>query len=66
MFRGSLIGWGVLGRMDTCVCMAESLHYSPETITQLLISQTPIEKKKVFFFNVYYLVKNEIMPFAAT
>ena len=24
------------GRMDTCVCMAESLHCSPETITALL------------------------------
>ena len=23
----------VWGRMDTCICMAESLHCSPETIT---------------------------------
>ena len=25
-----------LGRMDTCTCMAESLHCSPETITTLI------------------------------
>lgn len=25
--------WGVWGRMDTGVCMAESLHGSPETTT---------------------------------
>ena len=24
---------GVWGRMDTCICMAKSLHCSPETIT---------------------------------
>jgi len=29
----SLDGSGVWGRMDTCVCLAESLHYSPETVT---------------------------------
>ena len=32
--------------MDTCICMAESLCYSPETITRLLISYTPIRNKK--------------------
>ena len=32
--------------MDTCVCMAESLYFSPETITTLLIGYTPIRKKK--------------------
>ena len=32
----SLDGTGVWGRMDTCICMAESLHCSPETITTLL------------------------------
>jgi len=26
------------GRMDTCICMAESLCCSPETITKVLIS----------------------------
>ena len=32
MSHGSLYGKGVWGRMDTCICMAESLHCSPETI----------------------------------
>ena len=35
--------------MDTCICMAESLHCSPKTITRLLISYTPIQNKKNFF-----------------
>ena len=30
--------------MDTCVCIAESLPCSPETITTLLIGYTPIQK----------------------
>ena len=30
------------GRMDPCVCMAESLCCPPERITTLLISCTPI------------------------
>ena len=30
------------GRMDTCICMAESLCCPPENITALLISYTPI------------------------
>ena len=34
------------GRMDTCICMAESLHCPPETITAFLISYTPIQSKK--------------------
>ena len=37
---------GVWGRMDTCVCMAESLCCPPETITTLLTSYTPIQTKK--------------------
>ena len=32
----SLDGRGVWGRMDTCLCMAESLHCSPETTTLLI------------------------------
>ena len=36
MLSGSLDGKGAWGRMDTCLCMAESLHFSPETITALL------------------------------
>ena len=37
---------GVWGRMDTCICMAESLHCSSETITTLLVGYTP--KQNVF------------------
>ena len=41
-------GWeGGLGRMDTCMCMAESLLYAHESITILLIGYTPISKIKV-------------------
>ena len=32
--------------MDTCVCMAESLHCSPETTKTLFIGYTPIQNKK--------------------
>ena len=39
------MGGGVWGRMDTCICMAESLRCSPETITTLLISYTPMHKE---------------------
>ena len=40
-------GWeGCLGRMDMCICIAESLRSSPGTITTLLISYTPIQNKK--------------------
>ena len=35
----------VWGRMDICICMAESLCYLPETITILLIGYTPIQIK---------------------
>ena len=43
---GSLDGRGVLGKMDTCICMAESLCCPAETITTLLISHTPIQNEK--------------------
>ena len=43
MLCGSLIGRGVWGRMDMCICMAESLSCSPEIITTLLIGCTPIQ-----------------------
>ena len=42
MLCGSLDGRGVWGRMDTCICMAESLCCAPETITTLFIGYTPI------------------------
>ena len=41
MSCGSLDGRGIWRRMDTCICMAESLHCSPETIIILLIGYTP-------------------------
>ena len=48
MLCGSLDGKGVWGRMDTFVCMAESLHCSLETITALLINRLyPNTKSKV-------------------
>ena len=42
MLCGSLDEWGVWRRMDICICMIESLSGSPETITTLVISYTPI------------------------
>ena len=33
--------------MDTCICMAESLCYPPETVTTLLIGYNPIQNKKL-------------------
>ena len=47
MLCGSLDGSGVWGRMDTCVCMAESLHCSLETVKTLLISYTQVQNKKL-------------------
>ena len=46
MLCSSLDRRGVWGRMDTCICMAESLCPSPETITTLLIGYTPTQNKK--------------------
>ena len=43
---GSLDGRGVWGRMDTCTCVAEPLHCSPETITSLLMNYSPMQNKK--------------------
>ena len=45
--RGSLDGRGVWGRTDTCICMAESISCSLETITTLLIGFMP--KTESFF-----------------
>ena len=42
-----LDGRGVGGRMDTCVCMAESLCCSPETVTTLLTGYIPIQNNKL-------------------
>ena len=46
MLCGNPDGRGVWGRMDTCICMSESLCYSPETVTTLLIGYTLIQSKK--------------------
>ena len=51
----SLDGREVWGWMDTHICMTESLHCSPETITLLLIGYTQIQnifgvKIKIIFF----------------
>ena len=43
----SLDGKGVWGRMDTCICMAKTLHCSLETITTLLIHYTPTQIKSL-------------------
>ena len=47
MLCGNLSGRGIWGRMDTCVCMTESICYSLETITTIT-SYTQIQSKKVF------------------
>ena len=46
---GSLDRRGVWERIDTSLCMAESLCCVPETVTTLLIGYIPIEKKKKSF-----------------
>ena len=47
MLCGNLDGRGVWRRMNTCICMAESHHYSPETTIALLFNyDTPIQDKK--------------------
>ena len=38
------MGWGFGGeKIRVYICMTESLHYSPETITALVIGSTPIQ-----------------------
>ena len=54
MLCASLDGSGVWGRMGICICMAESLCYSPETTKTLLIGYTPIQNKK---FKVWEKIK---------
>ena len=49
MLCGSLDGRGVQVRMDTCICMAESLCYLPEnsySIVNQLYSNTKLKVKK--------------------
>ena len=42
LLHGSLEGKGVWGRMDTCLCTAESVWCPPEIITTLLVGYSPI------------------------
>ena len=50
MLCDSLDGRRLWGRMDTFMCMAESLLYSSETITTLLVNQLyPSTKQKKIF-----------------
>ena len=57
--RGSLDGRGVWERMDTCICVAESLHCLPETITTLLIGYIPIQNKKDFKKKIECVLKSQ-------
>ena len=68
MLCGSPDGRGVWGRMDTCICTAESLRCSPETISVLLIGYPPVQnkrlclKKKMWYIHTvgyYSAIKNE-------
>ena len=63
MIRGSLDGRGVWGRMDTCVCMTESLCCSPETISIVNRPYTSIQKnnKKNFFLIKITKVKESFL-----
>ena len=61
MLRGSLVGKGVWGKMNTCMYMAESLCGSPETVTTLLISDTPIQNKKVKLIINKIATKNKLL-----
>ena len=47
---------GVRKGMDTCICTTESLHYSPETVTTLLIGCTPIQNKIFFKTEARWLI----------
>jgi len=45
MLSGSLDERGVWGRMDACICLAESLCCPPEIITALSIGYSPKQNK---------------------
>ena len=45
MSGGSLDGREVWRRMSTCICIAESLRFSPETITTLFVNWLYPNKK---------------------
>ena len=48
--------------MDTCVCLAEPLRYTPETTTMLLMAIPQYKIKRGFFFlkvDPYFLKKHK-------
>ena len=45
------------GRMDTCICITESFHCSPENVTTLLIGYIPIQH----ILGVKKINKNKIL-----
>ena len=47
MWQPGWEGMGVWGRMDTCICIAESFCCLPETMTTLLIVYTQIQNVKL-------------------
>ena len=68
MLCGSLDGRGVWERMDACLCLPESLHCLPESITTLFVKwlfpNTKFKTKEIWDVNnivtVYYMVGEEI------
>ena len=54
LLRASLNESGVWGRTDICISMDESLRYSLETITAVLISYTPIQNILVLKINNFF------------
>ena len=51
VYENFVVEW----RMDPCICMAKSLHCSPEIITSLLVGYTPVQSKKCFCFCFCFL-----------
>ena len=64
VLRGSLYERGLLGRMDTCICMTEFLHYSHETTTILSISYIPMQN--VFGVKKLKFLKRDLMETSIT
>ena len=59
MLSGSLDRTEVWERMNTCLSMAESLSWPPETVTTL-IGYTPIKKNKFFRESIIFSSRNEV------
>ena len=62
MLFDSLDGRRVWGRMDTCICISESLFCLPETITTLLINLTPIQNKNFKIIKKKVLKGKNLQP----